>query len=74
MSLTLNTYYTNYSNQNIHRVIEMYKSYFPNINFNRLDFNGKNIYLDNNIVRKIKNLRDVVVSLIFYALIIYYIR
>jgi hypothetical protein len=58
MSLTLNTYYTNYSNENVNKVIQMYKSYFPNINFNRLNFNGRNINLNNNIVKKIKNLRD----------------
>ena len=59
MSLTLNTYYTNYSNENINKIIQMYKSYFPReLEFNRLNFQGREINLSNKIVRKVKHLRD----------------
>ena len=58
MSLTLNTYYNNYSNENTMKVMRMYRSYFPNINFNRLDFNGRMIKINKNIVKEIKDLRD----------------
>ena len=57
MRVGLNTFSSNYSENNISKTIEIFRSYF-NINFGNLSFSARSIRLDKYLVKRIRDLRD----------------